>query len=50
MVYVNKEAIDRANERADQKFRANPGKYAKLYKTLLGAVILFLVLLILFVH
>ena len=42
MVYVNKEAIDRANEQARRKFQANPAKYVRRYRVLLGAVHSFL--------
>ena len=46
MVFATKEMQQETKERAKRKFDANPRKHIRLYKGLMGGIIVFLVALI----
>ena len=46
MVFATKEMRQAMKERAKRKVEANPQKYMRLYKGLMGGIIVFLVVLI----
>ena len=46
MVFATKEMQQETKERAKRKFDANPWKHIRLYKGLMGGIIVFLVALI----
>ncbi len=46
MVFATKEMQQAMKERAKRKVEANPQKYMRLYKGLMGGIIVFLVVLI----